>query len=82
MKRLSAAPWPPEAQKTLARKRQELARVTDSLRSPDLSPGMARELRKHVAVLEREIAELEHHDAPARLHFRLTSFVLKIERRV
>jgi len=31
----------------------------DSLRSPDLSPGMARELRKHVAVLEREIAELE-----------------------
>jgi hypothetical protein len=33
--------------------------VTDSLRSPDLSPGMARELRKHVAVLEREIAELE-----------------------
>ncbi len=48
-----------EAQKTLARKRQELARVTDSLRSPDLSPGMARELRKHVAVLEREITELE-----------------------
>jgi hypothetical protein len=32
--------------------------VTDSLRSPDLSPDMARELRKHVAVLEREIAEL------------------------
>jgi len=47
-----------EAQKTLARKRQELE-VMDSLRSPDLSPGMARELRKHVAVLEREIAELE-----------------------
>ena len=33
--------------------------MTDSLRSPDLSPGMARELRKHVAVLEREITELE-----------------------
>jgi hypothetical protein len=48
-----------EAQKTLAKKREELARVTDSLRSPDLSPGMARELRKHVVVLEREIAELE-----------------------
>jgi len=26
---------------------------------PDLSPGIARELRKQVAILEREIAELE-----------------------
>jgi hypothetical protein len=29
------------------------------LQDPDLRPGMARELRKHVAILEREIAELE-----------------------
>ena len=50
-----------EAQKTLAKKREELARVLERLRSPQLSPGMARELRKHVAILEREIAELEQH---------------------
>jgi uncharacterized coiled-coil protein SlyX len=48
-----------EAQKTLAKKREELARVLERLRSPQLSHGMARELRKHVAILEREIAELE-----------------------
>jgi bifunctional non-homologous end joining protein LigD len=48
-----------EAQKTLAKKRQELARVLERLRSPQLSHSMARELRKHVAILEREIAELE-----------------------
>ncbi len=48
-----------EAQKTLARKRQELARVIERLQSPPLSQGMARELRKQVAILEREIAELE-----------------------
>ena len=44
-----------EAQKTLAKKRQELARVLEHLQSPGLSTGMARELRKHVAILEREI---------------------------
>jgi hypothetical protein len=38
-------------------KRQELARVTDSLQSPPLSHGIARELRKQQATLEREIAE-------------------------
>ena len=43
-----------EAQKTLARTRQELARVLDRLRSPPLSHGMARELRKNAASLERE----------------------------
>jgi hypothetical protein len=48
-----------EAQQTLARKRQELARVLERLRSPGLSPGMARELRKNAANLEREITELE-----------------------
>jgi hypothetical protein len=30
-----------------------------SPRQTDLSPGIARELRKQVAILEREIAELE-----------------------
>lgn len=48
-----------EAQNMLARKRQELARVIERLRSPQLSHGMARKLGKHVAILEREIAELE-----------------------
>jgi len=48
-----------EAQQTLARKRLELARVIERLRSPPLSQGMARELKKQVAILEREIAELE-----------------------
>ena len=48
-----------EAQKTLAKKRQELARVLDRLRSPGLRPGIARELRKQQVILEREIAELE-----------------------
>ena len=43
-----------EAQKTLARTRQELARVLDRLRSPPLSHGMARELRKNTGSLERE----------------------------
>ena len=48
-----------EAQKTLAKKRQELARVIERLRSLPLSHGIARELRKEQAILEREIAELE-----------------------
>ena len=48
-----------DAQKTLAKKRQELARVLDRLRAPGLSQGMTRELRKHAAILKREIAELE-----------------------
>ena len=48
-----------EAQKTLVKKRQELARVIERLRSPPLSHGIARELRKQQAILEREIAELE-----------------------
>jgi hypothetical protein len=44
---------------TVARKRQELARVIERLRSPGLTSGLARELCKNVASLEREIAELE-----------------------
>ena len=47
-----------EAQKTLAMKCQELARAIERLRSPDLSQGIPRELRKQVAILEGEIAEL------------------------
>jgi hypothetical protein len=50
-----------EAQKTLAKKREELARVLEHLRSPGLNPGLTRELRKHVAILQREIAEFEQH---------------------
>jgi hypothetical protein len=38
-----------EAQKTLAKKREELARVLERLQSPGLRQGIARELRKHVA---------------------------------
>ena len=41
------------------KKRQELAKVIERLRSPSVSQGMARELRKQQAILEREIAELE-----------------------
>jgi hypothetical protein len=48
-----------EEQKTLKKKREELARVMERLASPQLSHGMARELRKHVAILEREVSELE-----------------------
>jgi hypothetical protein len=48
-----------EAQQTLAKKRQELARVLERLRDPDLRPGIARELLRHVAILEREIAAVE-----------------------
>jgi bifunctional non-homologous end joining protein LigD len=48
-----------EKQKVLVRKRQQLARVLARLQAPDLRPGIARELRKQVAILEREIAELE-----------------------
>ena len=48
-----------EAQQTLARKRQELARVFERLRAPGLSVGMARELWEQQAMLEREIVKLE-----------------------
>ena len=48
-----------EEQKTLIKKREQLARVRERLQDPDLRPGIGRELRKHIAILEREIAELE-----------------------
>jgi hypothetical protein len=46
-----------EAQKTFAKKRAELARIIERLRSPPLSHGMARGPRKHVVILERQIAQ-------------------------
>jgi bifunctional non-homologous end joining protein LigD len=48
-----------EDQKILIRKREELRRVRERLHDPYLRPGISRELRKHVAVLEQEIAKLE-----------------------
>jgi hypothetical protein len=48
-----------EEQKTLIQKREELARVQERLRDPDLRAGIAKELRKHVELLEVEIADLE-----------------------
>jgi len=41
------------------KKREVLARVVTRLQDPDVSPGIVKELRKQVAILEREIAELE-----------------------
>ena len=61
--RLFEGPRKPEltkAQKTLAKKREELARVQERLQAPDLRPGIARELRKHLTILEREIAGREY----------------------
>jgi len=48
-----------ERERALAKKREELARVPELLQGHDVRPGIAKELRKHVAILEREIAELE-----------------------
>lgn len=50
---------PSEDEKQLTKKREELARVKERLQGPDLTIGLGRELRKHVAILEREIAEPE-----------------------
>jgi hypothetical protein len=33
-----------------------VARVLERLQDPDLGPGIARELRRHLAILERQIA--------------------------
>ena len=48
-----------ERDRALVRKREELDRIRERLRDADLSHGTIRELRKHVAILEAEIAELE-----------------------
>jgi bifunctional non-homologous end joining protein LigD len=65
-KRINAERWrifnnpePTERQRALVRKREELARMLEQLRVPGLRQGIARELRKHIAILEKEIAELE-----------------------
>ena len=42
----------------LKKKREELARVVARLQDRDVSPGIVKELRKHVAILEAEITEL------------------------
>jgi len=43
----------------LAKKREGLARVRESLAVPDVRPGIAKELRQHVAILEGVIARME-----------------------
>jgi bifunctional non-homologous end joining protein LigD len=59
--RKQARPELTEGRRALAKKREELARVLERLKGPAaLRPGIERALRKHVAILEREIAELEH----------------------
>ena len=45
--------------RALGRRQHAFARVLERLRSPPLSHGIARELRKQQAILEREIGELE-----------------------
>jgi len=45
--------------KTLAKKRDGLARMQERLRMSPMSGRVARELRKHVALLERELAALQ-----------------------
>jgi len=50
---------PTEGERALTRKREKLARVLERLREPGLRSVIARELREHVAILEREIADLE-----------------------
>ena len=41
------------------KKREEISRMIEQLRTPGLRQGIARELHKQIAILEREIAELE-----------------------
>ena len=48
-----------ERDRALAKRREEPARVLNSLKAPVVRPGIAKELRRHVATLEREIAALE-----------------------
>ena len=48
-----------EGERALKKKIEELMRVREHLQDPSLGEGMARELRKHVAILEAEIAELQ-----------------------
>src|SRR5262245_61452801 len=50
---------PDPRERDLKKKRDELDRVVGCLKGPDLSPVMARGLRKQAAILEAQIAELE-----------------------
>jgi hypothetical protein len=50
--------WEKSSQPELKKKVKELARVQERLQLQDLDPGIARELRRHVTILEREIGEL------------------------
>jgi hypothetical protein len=50
-------PEPSSHERDLKKKRKELACVLERLQDPGLGAGMVRELRKHVAILEREIAD-------------------------
>jgi len=43
-----------EEEKALKKKREELARVSESLKRSDLTPGIARELRRHGANFEQK----------------------------
>jgi bifunctional non-homologous end joining protein LigD len=49
---------PDSGARDLKKKREELRRVVERLHGPELSVGMARELKKQQALLEAEIAEL------------------------
>jgi hypothetical protein len=57
--RIFNQPEQTERQRALARKREDLARLLEQLRTPGLDQGIARDLLKQAAILEREIAELE-----------------------
>jgi hypothetical protein len=57
--RIFNQPEQTERQRALVRKREGLTRVVEHLRTPGLRPGMVRELRAHMAILKREIAELQ-----------------------
>jgi hypothetical protein len=48
-----------ERARELKKKREELVREQERLQAPDVRPGLARELRKHVAIPDREIAEVK-----------------------
>ena len=53
-----------ETQKTLARRRAELARVIERLRSSPLGHGIARELRKQQSILEGEMSSWKSEPRP------------------
>ena len=52
-------PEPTEAQKTLAKKREELARVRGSLARPELRPGLAAAFKAQEQALRQEIEDLK-----------------------